>query len=141
VRLPREVRAALEAAPVVYLATSGHGVPNVVPVGFFWLEGAGILLADVFFGKTSRNLASNPAVALTAVDVEARSGFQVKGRATVHRHGESYERVAALLRASAGPLHQLRGAVVIEPTAAFALDPGRRAGARLRGGSTLAFED
>lgn len=44
--LQEDVRAALQEAPVCFLATCGNDVPNVVPVGYKWLVGNELLLAD-----------------------------------------------------------------------------------------------
>ena len=90
--LPDAVRTAFETAPHCFLATCHSGVPNVVPVGRKWIVGNDILLADFHFGKTRRNIADNPDVAISVTGPEPKQGFQLKGTASVHRDGEPFEK-------------------------------------------------
>ena len=80
---------------VVHLATtSGDGKPNVVPVGGIRaISESKLLIVDVLFDKTKKNLLENPGVAI-AVEVLGKGaprGYQLKGRATIHTSGELFE--------------------------------------------------
>jgi predicted pyridoxine 5'-phosphate oxidase superfamily flavin-nucleotide-binding protein len=80
------------------LWTCHNGVPNVVPVGHKWIVDNDLLLADFHFGKTRRNLADNPDVAISVTGPEPKQGFQLKGPATAHRDGDPYEKLVAFLQ-------------------------------------------
>lgn len=125
--LQEDVRAALQEAPVCFLATCSDDVPNVVPVGYKWLVGNELLLADLFFDKTRRNLAANPAVAVTVAFANPKRGFQLKGIASVHRCGEPYERLRVLLRQK-GVDAEPFAAVLISVAETYLLAPGPEAG-------------
>lgn len=128
--LQEDVRTAFEEAPVCFLATCGDNVPNVVPVGYKWLVGNELILADCFFNKTRRNLAANPSVAVTVAAANPKRGFQLKGQASVHESGEPYERVIALLRAC-GVDADPHAVVLITVTEVYSLEPGRKAGMQI----------
>jgi hypothetical protein len=128
--LPEAVRSAFEAAPFWFLATCAEGVPNVVAVGFKWIDEDTLLLADLFFDKTRRNLAANPTAAVTVAFSGPKRGFQIKGAATVHQCGAAYDRCKALLQAH-GVDVELPAVVVIPATEVYVLDPGREAGKRI----------
>ncbi len=114
-------------APFWLLATCAEGVPNVVPVGYKWVENDKLLLADLFFGKTRRNLAANSLVAVTVASVDPKRGFQVKGTASVHRAGEPYQRLCTCLR-GCGVDTDPHAAVLITVTHVYQLAPGPNAG-------------
>ena len=124
------VRTAFETAPHCFLATCHSGVPNVVPVGRKWIVGNDILLADFHFGKTRRNLADNPEVAISVTGPEPKQGFQLKGTASVHRAGEPFEKLGAILR-DAGVDAEPHAAVLISVEEVYLLDPGPNAGKRV----------
>lgn len=126
---PNVIRA-FEEAPVCFLATCQDGAPNVVPVGFKWIEGDRVLLADLFFGKTRSNLAANPQVAVAVGLLNPKRGFQVKGKAKAHHEGPVYDRVCELLRAH-GVEARPAAALEIAVEQIFALDPGAQAGVRI----------
>jgi predicted pyridoxine 5'-phosphate oxidase superfamily flavin-nucleotide-binding protein len=128
--LPDAVRTAFETAPHCFLATCHSGVPNVVPVGRKWIVGNDILLADFHFGKTRRNIADNPDVAISVTGPEPKQGFQLKGTASVHRDGEPFEKLGALLR-DAGVEAEPHAAVLVSVEEVYLLDPGPNAGKRV----------
>ncbi len=128
--LPDAVRTAFETAPHCFLATCPSGVPNVVPVGRKWIVGNDILLADFHFGKTRRNIADNPEVAISVTGPEPKQGFQLKGTATVHRSGEPFEKLGARLR-DAGVDAEPYAAVLVSVAEVYLLDPGPNAGKRV----------
>ena len=130
IALPEAVRSAFEAAPFWFLATCADGIPNVVAVGSKWIDDDTLLLADLFFDKTRRNLAANPIVAVTVAFSNPKRGFQIKGKASVHQSGAAYERCKVLLRAN-GVDAELPAAVVIPAAEVYVLDPGPEAGERI----------
>ena len=80
---------------VVHLATtSNDGKPNVVPVGGIRaISDSELLIVDVLFDKTKKNLLENPDVAI-AVEVLGKGaprGYQLKGRAKIFTSGEIFE--------------------------------------------------
>jgi len=80
---------------LVHLATTSlDGIPNVVPVGGIRaISESELLIVDVLFDKTKKNLLENPEVAI-AVEVLGKGvprGYQLKGRATIHTSGELFE--------------------------------------------------
>jgi predicted pyridoxine 5'-phosphate oxidase superfamily flavin-nucleotide-binding protein len=128
--LPDAVRTAFEAAPHCSLATCHNGVPNVVPVGHKWIVDNDLLLADFHFGKTRRNLADNPDVAISVTGPEPKQGFQLKGPATAHRDGDPYEKLVAFLQ-DEGATATPHAAVVVSVEEIYLLDPGPNAGKRV----------
>jgi predicted pyridoxine 5'-phosphate oxidase superfamily flavin-nucleotide-binding protein len=128
--LPDAVHAAFEAAKLCYLATCRDGVPNVVPVSRMWIVDNDLLVADFYFGKTRRNIADNPEVAISLVGPDPKQGFQLKGRASVHESGEPFEKLGTLLR-DAGVDAEPRAAVLVSVEEVYLLDPGPNAGKRV----------
>ena len=128
--LPDAVRTAFDTAPHCFLATCHSGVPNVVPVGRKWIVDNEVLLGDFHFGKTRRNLEDNPEVAISVTGPEPKQGFQLKGTASVHRNGEPFEKLGALLR-NAGVDAKPHAAVLVSVEEVYLLDPGPNAGKRV----------
>ncbi|MBL8952093.1 MAG: pyridoxamine 5'-phosphate oxidase family protein [Myxococcaceae bacterium] len=128
--LERAVSSAFAEAPLCFLATCRSDEPNVVPVGFKWVEGGRLLIADLFFGHTRRNLAATRRVAVAVAQLDPRRGFQVKAIAKVHREGPVFERVCALLGAR-GVDARPRAAIEIPFDEIYGLAPGPEAGKRL----------
>jgi predicted pyridoxine 5'-phosphate oxidase superfamily flavin-nucleotide-binding protein len=135
---PESVRLAVirafAEAPVCYLATCCGQEPNVVPVGFKWIEAGRLLIADLFFSKTRANLQISPRVAVSVGLLNPKRGFQVKGSAKVHRDGAVFEHVCELLRCC-GVAAKPAAALEIELDEVYALDPGPAAGMRVTVGS------
>lgn len=80
---------------LVHLATTSlDGIPNVVPVGGIRaISESELLIVDVLFDKTKKNLLENPDVAI-AVEVLGKGaprGYQLKGRAKIFTSGEIFE--------------------------------------------------
>jgi len=100
-KLDREMRDVL-GSNIGYLATSlPDGRPNVVPVGLTEpVSDSEILLVDVLFQKTRRNLEENPHVALAVTDFARMRGYQFKGTAKIETSGDFFERAAQLARTS-----------------------------------------
>jgi len=79
---------------IVYLATATkEGKPNVVPIGLAHaISDNEVLIVDVMFKKTRRNLEENPQVAISFTDVKRLESYQLKGKAKIFKSGEIYEK-------------------------------------------------
>ena len=74
------------------------GTPNLSPKGTTTvLDDEHLLFADIHSPGTVRNLERNPVIELNVVDPIVRKGYRFKGRAELHRSGETYERGLRLL--------------------------------------------
>ena len=112
-------------SPWAHMATVGaDGKPDVVPVHPCWgpAPGAGGE-GDVLWlmcGTDSvkvRNIAANPRVCVSFVDVFVQKGFKVLGAArNFRRRDMDYEKWAAPLTALAGPRFAIRSVIVIRIT-------------------------
>ena len=87
---------------LVHLATSSkEGKPNVVPVGGIRaISDSELLIVDVLFDKTKKNLLENPRVSI-AVEALGKGtpprGYQLKGRAKIFTNGEMFERAEKMV--------------------------------------------
>jgi len=87
---------------LVHLATSSKdGKPNVVPVGGIRaISDSELLIVDVLFDKTKRNLLENSQVAI-AVEALGKGmpprGYQLKGHAKIFTSGEMFERAEKMV--------------------------------------------
>ena len=84
----------------VHLATSSRdGKPNVVPVGLCRaISDHELLIVDVYFKKTRRNLKENSEVAIAVEAVEELRAYQLKGEAKIFTQGEFYERAKEIMK-------------------------------------------
>jgi predicted pyridoxine 5'-phosphate oxidase superfamily flavin-nucleotide-binding protein len=80
---------------LVYLATSTpEGKPNVVPIGLCQaISDKQLIIIDVMFDKTRKNLEANPMVAISFTDHKRWQSYQLKGKAEVHTDGPVFERM------------------------------------------------
>ncbi len=78
---------------LVYLATSTpEGKPNVVPVGMCHpINDRQLIIIDVLFNKTRKNLEENPQVAIAFTDHKRWESYQLKGRAEIYTEGPFFE--------------------------------------------------
>ena len=86
---------------LVHLATTSQdGKPNVVPVGGIRaISDSELLIVDVLFDKTKKNLLENPqvAIAVEALGKGVPRGYQLKGRAKIFTSGEMFERAEKMV--------------------------------------------
>jgi predicted pyridoxine 5'-phosphate oxidase superfamily flavin-nucleotide-binding protein len=75
--------------------------PNVSPKFFLKLEGKYIYLIDYALGKTLDNLTCNPRVALTVMDTDSLTGYQMYGRVRIVRRGPLFAKKLKELRKKA----------------------------------------
>lgn len=85
---------------IVHLATSSRdGKPNAVPVGLCRaISDHELLIVDVFFKKTRKNLEENPRVAIAVEALEELRAYQLKGKAKIFTQGELYERAMEIMK-------------------------------------------
>jgi len=85
---------------IVHLATSSRdGKPNVVPVGLCRaISNHELLIVDVYFKKTRKNLKENSEVAIAVEALEELRAYQLKGEATIFSQGEFYERAMEIMK-------------------------------------------
>jgi hypothetical protein len=85
---------------VVHLATSSRdGNPNVVPIGLCrTISDHELLIVDVYFKKTRRNLKEISQVAIAVEALEELRAYQLKGEAKIFTQGELYERVMEIMK-------------------------------------------
>ena len=88
---------------IVYLATSTpEGKPNVVPIGLVHaISDEELLIVDVLFKKTRRNLEENPEVAISFTDMKRLQSYQLKGKAKIFKNGEIYEKAFDIMKEKA----------------------------------------
>lgn len=108
---------------VVHLATtSSDGKPNVVPIGAIrTISDSELLIADVLFGKTKKNLLENNqvAIAVEALGKETPSAYQLKGQAQIFTSGEIFDKAEEMIeelrkRHSRHSDIKLKSAVLVE---------------------------
>jgi len=85
---------------IAYLATSTNdGKPNVVPIGMAHaISDNELLIHDVFFKKTRKNLEDNPQVAISFTDVKRWESYQLKGTAEIYTEGRMFEKVLEIMK-------------------------------------------
>ena len=98
-RLSEEIKQMLDEN-IVYLATSTkEGKPNVVPIGLAHaISDEELLIVDVLFKKTRKNLEENPQVAISFTDIKRLESYQLKGKAKIFKSGEIYEKAFDIMR-------------------------------------------
>lgn len=84
---------------IVHLATSSKGgKPNVVPVGLCRaISDHELLIVDVFFKKTRKNMEENPRVAIAVEALEELKAYQLKGKAKIFAQGDFYEKAVEIM--------------------------------------------
>ncbi|MCD4845672.1 MAG: pyridoxamine 5'-phosphate oxidase family protein [Methanosarcinales archaeon] len=78
---------------IVYLATSTQeGKPNVVPIGLIHaISDEEVLIGDVLFNKTKKNLEENQLVAISFTDIRRLESYQLKGKAKIYKSGKFFD--------------------------------------------------
>lgn len=97
------------------------GTPNLSPKGTttVW-DDDHLMFADIRSPQSVENLERNPSVEVNVVDPLVRKGYRFKGRATVHRSGEVYQRCYDRYRET-GLTHPIRAIVLIRVERALAV--------------------
>lgn len=113
------VREDISRSVLCWLATvDGDGQPNVSPKEIFTHHGDDtLLIADIASPRSVRNIATNPLVCVSFVDVFSQRGFKVAGRARlIERDDPEFATFGALLQDIAGPDFPVRRAIHVTAT-------------------------
>jgi len=114
-----EILASAQKSVLCWLATADdQGQPTVSPKEIFtFYDAEYLLIANVASPNSVRNIAANPRVCVSFVDVFVQKGFKVLGTARNFRKRDmDYEKWAAPLAAMAGPRFAIRSVIVIRVT-------------------------
>jgi predicted pyridoxine 5'-phosphate oxidase superfamily flavin-nucleotide-binding protein len=114
------LRDAIGRAVLCWLATSDEeGQPNVSPKEVFCLTdgGAEILIAEIASPVSRRNIATNPKVCVSLIDIFSQKGAKVYGHADiVDAADDGFPSIAAPLLALAPPPFKVRGVIRVKVT-------------------------
>ena len=115
--LTRAVREDLDHAVLCWLATVDDDmVPNVSPKEIFCAHGDdALLIANIASPGSMRNIARNPRVCVSFIDVFRQRGFKLIGRATViARDAPAFTKLAEDLLRKAGPDFPVHDAIHVQ---------------------------
>lgn len=115
-----EVRDAAERSVLCWLATvDADGQPNVTPKEVFAVaDDDHLVIANIASPGSAANVAANPRVCVSFVDVFRQKGFKVVGLATdVAASDPAFGRLVAPLRAMAGDRYPIRSVIRVRATA------------------------
>jgi len=118
--LSREILASAQKSLLCWLATAdAQGQPNVSPKEIFtFYDAEHFLIANIASPNSVRNIAANPRVCVSFIDVFVQKGFKVSGVAqNIVKQDADYEKWAAPLNAMAGPRFLIRSVILIQVTA------------------------
>jgi predicted pyridoxine 5'-phosphate oxidase superfamily flavin-nucleotide-binding protein len=92
VQLTEDMKEVLRSNICYFATCSKDGKPNVVPIGLVEsLSDSEVLVIDVRFDKTRKNLEENPEVAIAVTDIKRHQAYQIKGNAKVITSGLLFE--------------------------------------------------
>jgi len=111
------------------LATSSkEGVPNVVPIGFLWVENEReIWIVDNYLNKTLANIKENPVAAVYAIGADGHTCVQVKGACRYYTSGPDYDKIFQMAKTK-NEKYPAKGLVKIIVTDLYDTTPGPNAG-------------
>lgn len=114
---------------VYSLATSSkEGVPNVVPIGFLWVENEReIWVIDNYLNKTLANIKENPVAAVYAIGTDGHTCVQAKGACRYYTSGPDYDKAFKMAKAK-NEKYPAKGLVKIIVTDLYDTTPGPNAG-------------
>ena len=118
--LSPEIISSSRKSVLCWLATAdAKGQPNVSPKEIFTFYGAEFLLiANIASPSSVRNIAANPLVCVSFIDIFVQKGFKVSGVAqNIFKPDADYEKWAAPLNAMAGPRFPICSVILIQATA------------------------
>ena len=107
------VRAAVQSAVLCWLATAdADGRPSVSPKEIFAVAGDDIVIAHIASPRSVRNIAGNPQVCLSVLDVFEQRGYRIAGRASVVTPDhDAFPTVVAPLRELAGAAFPIKAVI------------------------------
>lgn len=102
-----------------------------MPIGFCQLvDDETIWIADNFMVKSLANLEENPIVAIYVWGPETGGCYQIKGKATIIRSGEKFDKMKAIVNA-AKPGLPAKTLIEVMISDVFQCAPGPAAGTKL----------
>ena len=118
VMIPRQAADLLERVRLGYVATvCDDGTPNLSPKGtILALDESHLVFAEIRSPGTIRNIRSNPAVEVNAVDTASRRGYRFKGTASILEDGDELEEILRMYKAR-GVRSRINAAVKIRVSA------------------------
>jgi uncharacterized protein len=132
VSIPQNIQDFLKGKLGWVSTASSAGIPNAVPKGSVRvLDDTHIMFADLFSLKTRANLKENPHVAVTVIDLETNTGYQLKGTAELIDSGPVFERMREELKKAPRPLPPPVYVVKIAVTEIYDQSVGPNAGKRI----------
>jgi predicted pyridoxine 5'-phosphate oxidase superfamily flavin-nucleotide-binding protein len=118
--LSPEVQNSAARSVLCWLATvNENGQPNVSPKEIFAVVDAEhLVIANIASPTSVRNIAANPLVCVSFIDVFVQKGFKVTGAArNVRRQDAYFAHWAAPLEAKAGPRFAIHSVIVVRAKA------------------------
>ena len=109
------VKGFLDSQKLGFVATvSSDGLPNLSPKGtiIVWDEKT-LAFADIRSPNTIKNLENNPSLEINVIDPLLRKGFRFKGKGTIIKNGEIYEKILKVYR-ERGVKSPIGGIVLVE---------------------------
>ncbi len=111
-----EVKKYIEKSVLCWLATADEsGEPNVSPKEIFLHGGNNnLLIANIASPNSVKNIALNPRVCVSFIDVFEQQGFKIQGTANVLKPGDqNFENYLAKLRLLADERFPIKGIIEI----------------------------
>jgi uncharacterized protein len=89
------------------------GTPNLLPKGTtaVW-DDDHLMFADIRSPQSVQNIEHNPSVEVNVIDPLVRKGYRFKGRGTVHRSDEVFQRGCQMYR-DTGLTNEIRAVILI----------------------------
>ena len=98
-KMTDEIREIINKSKVHLATSSKDGKPNVVPVGFIEaISDYQLLIVDILFDKTRKNLEENPQVAVAVEALSEFKAYQLKGTAEIFTSGAMLDMALEVVR-------------------------------------------
>jgi predicted pyridoxine 5'-phosphate oxidase superfamily flavin-nucleotide-binding protein len=98
VQLSEDMKEVLRSNICYFATSSKDGKPNVVPVGLVEpLSDSEVLVIDVRFNKTRKNLEDNSEVAIAVTDMKRHQAYQIKGTSKIITTGQLFDKILLLV--------------------------------------------
>ena len=99
VKIPEDVQQFMQGKLGWVATASADGLPNVAIKGSMRvLDDEHLMFADLFSGKTRKNLEENPKVAVMVFDLESSKGYALKGTVELVASGPLYDQMVEILK-------------------------------------------
>lgn len=130
VKLTREIKEVFNSQKFVPFTTCAGNTPNVVFILYKKLiNDETILIGDIYFDKTIRNLEKNPKASIVVFDKSHKS-FQIKGSIRRYTNGKIYEDTKKWIQKK-GEKDPVKSAVVLKIEEVYDNTPRQGAGRKI----------